>query len=210
MKYSIITLLFALFFVNAATAQIDKAEKKRIKKELKQYKKNPESYKSMITNYKTTIETNETEIKTKTTELADAVSQNAALENSLAEMRVKVEELQKKLAACEAKVPGAIPSTGSVYKVQFGLYEHFDITDYFSVPKFIGSEKVDKYNAYMVSYFDTEEQAQLFKADMRKMGLKDAFVAKYTDGQRVYEWEKNPKFKGKQVPATLQEGIESK
>ena len=32
MKYSIITLLFALFFVNAATAQIDKAEKKAYQK----------------------------------------------------------------------------------------------------------------------------------------------------------------------------------
>jgi hypothetical protein len=210
MKYSIITLLFALFFVNTSSAQIDKAEKKRIKKELKQYKKNPESYKSMITNYKTSIQTKDEEIVTKNNEIADAAAQKTALESSLAEMRVKIEELQKKLADCEAKVPGAIPATGTVYKVQFGLYEHFDITDYFSVPKFIGSEKVDKYNAYMVSYFDTEEQAQLFKGDMRKMGLKDAFVAKYTDGQRIYEWEKNPKFKGKTTPASLQEGIESK
>jgi hypothetical protein len=39
------------------------------------------------------------------------------------------------------------------------------------------------------------------------MGLRDAFVSKYIDGSRIYEWEKNPKFKGKPTPASLQEGL---
>lgn len=62
------------------------------------------------------------EIVTKNNEIADAMVLKTALESSLAEMRVKIEELQKKLADCEAKVPGAIPATGTVYKVQFGLW----------------------------------------------------------------------------------------
>lgn len=207
MKKSLVLLMISFIITNYSFAQIDKAEKKRIKKELKQYKKNPQQYKSMIEGYKNNIKEAEETIEVKKQEITDCESQKKALENSLAEMTIKFEDALKKLASCEAKVPGQLPTTGTFYKVQFGLYEHFDLTDYFTVPKFIGSEKVDKYNAYVVSYFDSEEQAQAFKLDMQKMGLRDAFVSKYIDGSRIYEWEKNPKFKGKPAPASLQEGL---
>jgi hypothetical protein len=207
MKKSLVLLIISFIITNYSFAQIDKAEKKRIKKELKEYKKNPQQYKSMIEGYKNNIKEAEETIEVKKQEITDCESQKKALKNSLSEMSIKFEEVLKKLANCEAKVPGQLPTAGTFYKVQFGLYEHFDLTDYFTVPKFIGSEKVDKYNAYVVSYFDSEEQAQAFKLDMQKMGLRDAFVSKYIDGSRIYEWEKNPKFKGKPTPASLQEGL---
>ncbi len=201
---SLLIFLFA-FTASNTFADISKAEKKRIKKELKQYKKDPESYKKMVTNYKTEIKESNTTIKTQKNELISAAEKQVALERQIAKLTQDLEDcMNRPIPVCP--VPGEIPATGSVYKVQFGLYEKFDISGYFTTPKFIGVEKVkDKYNAYLVSYFDTEEQAQQFKIDLHKMGLKDAFVSLYTNGQRVYEWEKNPKYKGKPAPSSIEE-----
>jgi hypothetical protein len=206
-KLVLLLSVFALTIQFTSATPIDKAEKKRIKKELKGYKKNPEQYKAMITDYKTTIASNDSTIIVKQKEVL-------SLNTQMVEQQQKIAALDKELEDCKNKpvpvcpTPGTIPSSGSVYKVQFGLYEKFDLSGYFEVPKFIGVEKVDNLNAYVVSYFDTEEQAQKFKADLRTLGLKDAFVSKYTDGARVYEWEKNPKYKGKKAPANLNEALE--
>ena len=205
-KISIILLLLTFGF-SSSFAAIGKEEKKRIKKELKQYKKDPESYKKMVTDYKTEIKDGNATIKTQKSELVAAAEKQVALEKQVARLTQELEDcMNRPIPVCPT--PGQIPSTGSVYKVQFCLYEKFDISGYFTTPKFIGVEKVqDKYNAYLVSYFDTEEQAQQFKEDLKKMGLKDAFVSMYTNGQRVYEWEKNPKYKGKQAPASLEDSF---
>lgn len=205
-KVSLVLLLLTLGF-SSTFAAIGKEEKKRIKKELKQYKKDPESYKKMVTGYKNEIKEGNATIKTQKNELISAAEKQVALEKQVARLTQELEDcMNRPIPVCPT--PGAIPATGSVYKVQFGLYEKFDISGYFTTPKFIGVEKVqDKYNAYMVSYFDTEEQAQQFKTDLMKMGLKDAFVSMYTNGQRVYEWEKNPKYKGKQAPGSIEESF---
>jgi hypothetical protein len=86
-----------------------------------------------------------------------------------------------------------------------GLYNQFDISGYFSKPKYLGYEKVDGGNRYVISYFDQEEDAKAFVKDMRKMGIKDAFVARYVDGKRLFEWDKNPKFKDKKSPESTEE-----
>jgi uncharacterized protein (DUF342 family) len=206
-KLVLLLSVFALTIQMSSATPIDKAEKKRIKKELKGYKKNPEQYKDMITNYKTTIQSNDSTIHVKQKEVL-------SLNTLMIEQKQQITQLEADLEECKNKpvpvcpVPGSIPSTGTVYKVQFGLYEKFDLSGYFEVSKFIGVEKVDDLNAYVVSYFDTEEQAQKFKADLRKLGMRDAFVSKYTDGARIYEWAKNPKYKGKKAPANLNEALE--
>jgi hypothetical protein len=63
-------------------------------------------------------------------------------------------------------------------------------------------------NRYIISYFTEENVAMQFVEDVRRMGIRDAFVAKYIDGERVYEWSKNPKYEGKPIPNSLKEGIE--
>jgi hypothetical protein len=89
------------------------------------------------------------------------------------------------------------------------LYKNFSINKYFDAPRFIGYEEVDGLNRYIISYFPDEEIAKSFVSDVRKMGIKDAFVSKYIDGVRVYEWNKNPKYAGKPEPETLQDALKS-
>lgn len=100
------------------------------------------------------------------------------------------------------------PQKGTVYKVQIGLYKEFNINKYFEQPRYIGYEEVDGMNRYIISYFPDEEIAKNFVKDVRKMGIKDAFVSKYIDGERVYEWSKNPKYNGKPEPKSLQEALD--
>lgn len=212
MKYLFTFLVLTFGITQFAHAGLDKAEKKRLKKELKNYKKHPEQYKSMIENYKTTIDSNESSIATQKNELIAAATKQSELEAKVSKLDQELTEcMNKPVPKCpEAAAPGQIPSTGDAFKVQFGLYEKFDLNPYFDKAKFIGYEKVEGLNRYVISYFETEEQAQSFVKDIRKMGIRDAFVAKYTDGARVFEWEKNPKYKGKKAPASMKEGIEKK
>jgi len=215
MKKVILLMAAFAFTAQISNAAIDKAEKKRIKKELKNYKKNPEQFKAMIENYKTTIDSNESTLNKQKKDLIDAATNQSQLEQKLAALDKDLTDCRNKpVPVCPElkpqQAPGTIPSTGTVYKVQIGLYSKFDLTEYFATPKYVGSEKVDNMNAYVVSYFDTEAEAQKFKGDLHRLGLRDAFVSKYTDGQRVYEWNKNPRFKGKKAPASLEEGLQKK
>jgi hypothetical protein len=74
---------------------------------------------------------------------------------------------------------------GITYKIQIGLYKQFNINRYFDDAKDISYEIVDGKNRYVISSFDNEQTAEQFVQDVRKMGIKDAFVAKYVDGKRV-------------------------
>lgn len=74
---------------------------------------------------------------------------------------------------------------GTSYKIQIGLYKNFNINRYFENAKEISYEVVNGSNRYVIGSFDNEQTAEQFVEDIRKMGIKDAFVAKYVDGKRV-------------------------
>jgi hypothetical protein len=103
---------------------------------------------------------------------------------------------------------GVGSQTGTVYKIQLGLYQKFNINKYFEEPRLLGYEEENGMNRYIISDFDDEGVAMRFVDDIRRMGIKDAFVAKYINGVRVYEWSKNPKYKDQPVPSSLEEALE--
>ena len=206
----LVTLLAALFLLGgAASAQkLSKEEKHRIKKELRSYTKDPAGYKAKMEDVRTTIDSNDAQIKALRDDLAYAAGKQVELENKIADMDKALKEYQAKpVAECPDDMSKA--PMGTVYKVQLGLYKEFNINKYFEQPRAIGYEEVDGMNRYIVSYFPDEKIAKDFVADIRKMGIKDAFVSKYIDGVRVYEWNKNPKFANKPEPKTLQEGLDA-
>lgn len=208
MKKSIFTLFLLLLVTNFVSAQkeLSKAEKKQIKKTLKEYRKHPEQYKTMVNEYKTTIDSNEIEINEFRKNFLYLNTKKENLEKELASVKADLEECKNRPLP-QPEDAAKMPATGTFYKVQFGLYEKLDISNYFTPAKYMTVEKVEGYNRYVLGFFTTEAEAEAFVADMRKMGIKDAFVAKYTDGQRIMEWEKNPKFKGKTPPASLKDAV---
>ncbi len=226
MKKSFLFIALVLLCSNVILAQgLSKTEKKRLKDELKSYEKDLEGYKAKMEDIRATLDSNEAEIKRLKDDVAYASTKQAELENKIADLDTDLKKAEQENALLRgenvedadpevlAKVKTAMsnaPQQGTVYKVQIGLYKNFNINKYFDQPRFIGYEEVDGLNRYIISYFPDEEVAKNFVSDVRKMGIKDAFVSKYIDGQRVYEWSKNPKYKGKPEPQTLQEALESK
>jgi hypothetical protein len=71
-----------------------------------------------------------------------------------------------------------------VYKIQIGLYKKLDMSSYLAEPKFIGLEKDGDKNRYVVSYFREKEEAVKFVTELRRLGIRGAFVAKYENGER--------------------------
>lgn len=224
MKKIVGLALLALLFSARLTAQeLSKEEKKRLKEELKNYMSDLGGYKAKMEDIRNTLDSNEAEIKRLKDDQAYASTRQAELENRIAAYDTKVKELtqENKMLKGEEVVDGDSvvtkkfmadmqhpPVKGTVYKVQIGLYKEFNINKYFDQPRYIGYEEVEGMNRYIISYFPDEEVAKQFVEDVRKMGIKDAFVSKYIDGQRVYEWSKNPKYKGKKEPQSLQEAID--
>ena len=225
MKKSIVaaTLLF-LFAGAQAQTELTKEEKQRLKEELKSYMSDLAGYKAKMLDIRSTLDSNEVEIARLKDDLAYADTRQAELEFKVAAYDTELKKAQQentllKAGTVENPDPevaqkvvtqmNKTPEKGTVYKVQIGLYEEFNINKYFDQPRYIGYEEVDGMNRYIISYFPEEEIAKKFVADVRKMGVKDAFVSKYIDGQRVYEWSKNPKYAGKPEPASLQEHLEN-
>ena len=223
-------MLGTILMVQFSFAQaLSKEEKKRLKDELKSYEKDLAGYKAKMQDIRTTLDSNDAEIKRLKDDFAYSSTKQAELENKVADYDHEVVRLQTENNVLKGYAPDGSDSAdvkaktggvstamvtnaaqkGTVYKVQIGLYKEFNINKYFEEPRFIGYEEVDGMNRYIISYFPDEEIAKDIVKDVRKMGIKDAFVSKYIDGQRVYEWSKNPKYAGKKEPASLQEAIDA-
>lgn len=220
-----LTLACAVLLTVATYAQngLTREEKSRLKEELRGYMSDLAGYKAKMQDIRTTLDSNDAEIKRLKDDLLYANTKQAELENKVAGYDTELKKVQQEnLMLRGGYVPDADtqvvekfladmktpPAKGTIYKVQIGLYEEFNINKYFEQPRYIGYEEVDGLNRYIISYFPDEEIAKKFVQDVRKMGIKDAFVSKYIDGVRVYEWNKNPKYAGKKVPSSLQEHLE--
>ncbi|MFN8278488.1 MAG: hypothetical protein U0T84_13480 [Chitinophagales bacterium] len=202
-------LIFCLLAVFGHAEDFSKKDKKKVLNELKKYKKNPQAYQRMINEYKSTIDSDQVAIKNWRDEALSAATKQVELEQKMAKMAGELEACQSKPVPECPKV-GVVPATGTIYKVQLGLFDKFNINNYFTEVKVITPEEVEGMNRYVVSYFPDEETAKSFANDLRKLGLKDAFTAKYVDGQRVYEWDKNDKMKGKRPPSSIRDMVNEK
>ncbi|MDW8273696.1 MAG: hypothetical protein RMJ53_05655 [Chitinophagales bacterium] len=203
------TLFLKLFIVACLpfaliSQTLTKEQKKQLKRELKSFRKNLEAYQQQKESAQKESEEKSAEIK----KLKDEI---AVKEGEKAELQQRLSIANKLLNECENRPPVTVdPSEipmGTVYKVQIGFYKKYDITANFQKPKFIGYEDVEGYKRYVISSFETEEEAERLKNDLRALGVKDAFVAKYVDRQRIFEWEKNPKYKGKKAPASWRDVV---
>jgi hypothetical protein len=196
-KYITLLLSLALVSSSMTAKELSKEQKKEIKSQLKEYMKHPESYLKLISNYKETIDTQNSDIAQRKATIYQLTNRNNDLEN-------QVTSLQGQLKVCTSKPapecppcpePGAIPSTGTIYKIQIGLFKNLDISGYLKDPKYFGLEKDDDKNRYVISYFNTKEDAETFITELRKLGVRGAFAAKYENGQRIFETTKKDKTK---------------
>jgi len=193
MKKGII-LFFCLALIAASTssfAQLSKKEKKEWKKKAKEYSKNPTDLKQ-LTEDKQAADNTVASLNTKVTELQSSVSDKnakiAELEDQLSQMRGQLTAAKAELAQQkESPVVNSMDfSKGVVFKVQVGAFKNKDLSKYFdNNPNFGGEAKDGEPQKITIGIFRDYWEADTFKKYMRDMGVKDAWIVPFKDGQRV-------------------------
>jgi outer membrane murein-binding lipoprotein Lpp len=193
MKKGII-LCFCLVLIAASTstfAQLSKKEKKEWKKKAKEYSKNPTDLKQ-LTEDKQAAENSASAANAKVTELQSTVSDKnakiAELEDQLSQTRGQLTAAKAELAQQkETPVVNSMDfSKGVVFKVQVGAFKNKDLQKYFdNNPNFGGEAKEGEPQKITIGIFRDYWEADTFKKYMRDMGVKDAWIVPFKDGQRV-------------------------
>lgn len=195
MKTRVLILCLALIFSGSQVfAQMSKAEKKEWKKKAKEYKQNPSNLKQ-LTEDKQTADNNVGTLTTQNKQLQSTVSDKnariAELEDQLSRMRSELTAAKAELAQLK-EAPPVNPmdfSKGVVFKVQVGAFKNKDLSKYFDNNPNFGGEAADKDKSepqkITIGIFRDYWEADTFKKYMREMGVKDAWIVPYKDGQRV-------------------------
>lgn len=209
MKIKIFALLFSVLILPpSAEAQLSKQEKKQWKKEAKNYMKQPENLKLLI-DQKAYSDGEARRLKgelgTTKEELEKKDDQIQELEDLISRMRVDAAvakaELEKFKAGMMAPSTSANTTvkrqaaagqgdltTGIVFKVQVGAFRNKDLSKYFeNNPNFggeAGKEPTDP-QRINIGIFKIYWEADKFKKYLREMGVKDAWIVPYRDGNRI-------------------------
>jgi hypothetical protein len=193
MKHRLILLfcLALIFSTSQSFAQLSKKEKKEWKKKAKEYSKNPANLKTLIEE-KQTADNEVTTLNAKVNQLQSTMSgkdtQIAQLEDQLTQLRSQLSASRAELAQLkESPAANSMDfSRGVVFKVQIGAFKNKNLTKYFeNNPNFGGEAKEGEPQKITIGIFRDYWEADTFKKYMREMGVRDAWIVPYKDGQRV-------------------------
>ena len=192
MKNSII-VFFCLVLLTVSTqsfAQLSKKEKKEWKKKAKEYAKNPSNLKQ-LTEDKQTADNTVTSLNQKISQLQSSATEKdskiAELEDQLSQARAQLSTANAELTALKENPSNSMDfSKGVVFKVQIGAFKNKNLAKYFeNNPNFGGEAKDAEPQKLTIGVFRDYWEADTFKKYMREMGVKDAWIVPYQDGQRV-------------------------
>lgn len=187
-----IICLALIFSGTQVFAQLSKKEKKEWKKKAKEYAKNPANLKTLV-EAKQTADNDNAQLKGQVSTLNNQVSDKNAkiadLEDQLSKMRSDLTATKAELAQAKATPPAPSPmdfSKGVVFKVQIGAFKNKNLSKYFDNNPNFGGEATDKgEQKFTIGVFRDYWDADKFKKYMREMGVKDAWIVPFKDGQRV-------------------------
>lgn len=190
-------VIFALFLAaGLATAGMaqSKEEEKEWKAKLKsltpmQYKElveQNESLQSDLNNAANTVEQYKSESEAKDAEIAKLKQEVEAAKAQAAASQQPVAQPVQQTTATAVKTTTVSNSQGLVYKVQIGAYRNKNLKKYLDNHKnFSGDVDSDGTRKYTLGEFTDYWEADRFKKYLREMGVKDAWIVSYKNGQRV-------------------------
>lgn len=204
MKRILIGLLVMSTFglVSEAAAQdwasLSKQERKAIKKELRRLseeeyydmKQSMQSMSADLTSLRQTVAGKDQQISTLLQEKNTLSDQVSTLEAQLAEAQ---QELASRPAVPQPDVERpAEPrnrnrvTQGVMFRVQIGAFRKKDLSKYFdNHPNFAGEISEDGTQRITLGEFRDYWEADVFKKYLREMGVRDAWIVPYKDGERV-------------------------
>ena len=179
------SLLFAIGTVDAQ--KMDKKEKKKWKKMAKDFKKNPEALKNLQN------------------QVADLKSINQNLESQMGDLQSEVDTKDRRIAELEKQYfqslsdlesarrdadnvppppnPNAIPM-GVIFRVQIGAYSENTLDENLDTTEGLDVES-DGVQKIVVGQFRDYAQAEQLKSYLVGIGVEDAWIVSYIDGNRV-------------------------
>ncbi|MEJ7643102.1 MAG: Ezrin/radixin/moesin family protein [Chryseolinea sp.] len=188
-----IVFLFCLALMIASTqtfGQLSKKEKKEWKKKAKQFAKNPSTLKQ-LTEDKQVADNTVSDQTQKLTQMQGTITEKdtkiASLEDELSQMRSQLTASQAELEQLKQAPANSMDfSKGVVFKVQIGAFKNKNLAKYFdNNPNFGGEAKDGEPQKLTIGIFRDYWEADTFKKYMREMGVKDAWIVPYKEGQRV-------------------------
>jgi vacuolar-type H+-ATPase subunit I/STV1 len=193
MKTKVFIVCLALIFSGMQVfAQLSKAEKKEWKKKAKEYAKNPANLKTLIESKQATENDNSQlkgQVGTLNSQISDKNAKIADLEDQISKMRGDLTSTKAELAQLKQTPPAPSPldfSKGVVFKVQIGAFKNKDLAKYFDNNPNFGGEATEKgEQKFTIGVFRDYWDADKFKKYLREMGVKDAWIVPFKDGQRV-------------------------
>lgn len=190
----VIIIVFAVLVSSIYVYAQDDMTPKEYKSMMKEWKKkqkrmSPEEFKELV-------ESNEkmkSQLSIMQADLQDAESQLEAKNQDIASCKSEVRSLKGQIAQMEEQKNPAVPAgyaagnpdEGIVFKVQIGAFKNKDLSKYAGNNPNFSTEDGDGMNKYTIGVFRDYWEADAFKKYMREMGVKEAWIVSYKDGQRV-------------------------
>jgi septal ring factor EnvC (AmiA/AmiB activator) len=205
MKYlRILALLFVVSLMvlpeaSLAQEKLSRKEKKRLKKEQKAWLK---EMKSMGAQEFQQLQEKQEEVKARAaeleSELASVKSQLDGKDSEMRQLKDQIRRLETQLKEAQAELAAKpeienVPITqenqydqGLVFRVQIGAYRDKNLEQYLSTSEnFNGETDPQGLQIYTLGNFRDYWEADKFKKYLRAMGVKDAWIVPYRDGNRV-------------------------
>lgn len=192
MKNNVLILILCLSVCLVSTSYAQKNKKSKEDKALeKEWKKkakslDPLEYKNLI-DEQNRLKNEASALSAKMMSIDDQMSSK---DTEISRLKAELKDMEAKLAEEQSSnVTGTgkkMTSKGVVFKVQIGAFRNKDLTKYFeNNQNFSGDVDADGVKKYTIGYFGDYWEADRFKKYLREMGVKDAWIVPYKDGQRV-------------------------
>lgn len=190
----LLSLLFCFCVMTPAEAQLSKQEKKEWKKQMKRL--DVEGFKNLVEE-KQQLESQVNSLNEQTNSLQAQLNQKnqqaEKAQSELKDMQNQLEEAKASLAKLQQDDSMDISRQGNstriakgvVFKVQIGAFRNKGLSKYFDKAGSFDGEVDNSLERYTLGIFPDYWEADQFKKYLRDMGVKDAWVVAYKDGQRV-------------------------
>lgn len=190
MKKIIVLLMYLGFMVAFQTtyAQLSKAEEKEWKKRIKALE--PEQYKNILDESKrlqAELSNVKKDLSNASDELDEKDDKISRLEGQMKTMRTEMESANERARkAASGNEDGMYSESGVVFRVQIGaFFKKEELAKFSEGNKNFNAETDNSVQKFTLGVFKDYWQADTFKKYLRQMGVKDAWIVAFKDGQRV-------------------------
>lgn len=183
LSFAIAVCLCVALGITAFGQKLTKEQKKEAKEIKKQMSAmDPFEFKKVMEEH-TSLKNEVTSLNNKVASLeAEMVTKDAEIQNA----QNQLQETVQKQAVAKEEGNGAVSSKGVIFKVQIGAYKNKNLEKYLkNNVNFSGESDADGTRKYTLGLFRDYWEADAFKKYLREMGVKDAWIVPYRDGDRV-------------------------